>query len=487
VTAMTRTLNRLATAAGLMVVLPTLGYAQGGNSVSDGLAVARALQDAFRRVIESVQPAVVGIQRISRVAAPAEPPGDEPTVGTPQPGDGSRLALSMGAGFIADPSGWILTCAPVVENGQKIEVVLGDGTSLVVKEIYYDRVSGVAALKVEPGGTKLAALSLYDSGPAELGQWAIAVGPVWAEGECAGVGTVTCPSVRLLQAGRGTLRTTTTVMVASIDPDAAGIGAPVVDLDGRVIGILHKVEQDPEHRAEPGGATAIPSAQLKAVFEHIRAGGAVKRAWFGIGLQSIAPEILADLGAAKGGIYVSAVKPGGPADKGGMKVGDIMVALTVLDGKQAKPVDLRKHADLTAATEWAAPGTHVRVDIVRDGQPGMVEVVLGTFPEVPLAGGEAGSEGPDLGVTVVDPGKEAIDAMGVRGGALVSDVDPSGLGHLLGIRKGDLIVRVGTKVCRSASDFEEAIAALRGKPRVTIELRRAEPDVVASYVVSGSL
>jgi S1-C subfamily serine protease len=230
-------------------------------------------------------------------------------------------------------------------------------------------------------------------------------------------------------------------MVASINPDAAGIGAPVVDLDGRVIGIVHKVEQDPEHRIEPGGATAIPGAQLRAVFEHIRAGGAVKRAWFGMGLQSIAPEILADLGAPEGGIYVSAVKSGGPADAAGMKVGDIMVSLTVLGGKQEKPITLRRHVDLTAATEWAEPGTRVRVDIVRDGRPAQ----------------------------------------------LVSEVDPSGLGHLLGIREGDLIVRVSRKACRSAADFEEAIAALRGKPRVTIELRRAEPDVVASYVVSGSL
>jgi len=484
---MARAISRLATAVGIILMLPALGYAQGGNSVTDGLSLARALQDAFGKVVASVQPAVVGIQRISRMSAPPRDPGDQPSADPSAPGERPVLELSMGAGFIADPSGWILTCASVVENGQKIEVVLGDGSSLQVKEIYYDRMSGVAALKVEPGKAALAALPIYDRGPASLGQWAIAVGPVWSEGESAAVGTVTCPSLRLFQAGRGTLRTATTVMVASINPDAAGIGAPVVDLDGRVIGIVHKVEQDPEHRIEPGGATAIPGAQLRAVFEHIRAGGAVKRAWFGMGLQSIAPEILADLGAPEGGIYVSAVKSGGPADAAGMKVGDIMVSLTVLGGKQEKPITLRRHVDLTAATEWAEPGTRVRVDIVRDGRPAQLEIALGTFPEMPLSGGEANPDGPDLGVTVVDPDQATLDALGARGGALVSEVDPSGLGHLLGIREGDLIVRVSRKACRSAADFEEAIAALRGKPRVTIELRRAEPDVVASYVVSGSL
>ena len=359
---------------------------------------------------------------------------------------------SLGSGFIIDKAGYIVTNNHVVENTDQIKVILKDNKEYEAKIIGTDKNTDLALIKIN-ADEKLTALDLGNSDDLKVGEWVMAIGNPFGLGHTVTAGIVSAKG-RVIGSGPydDFIQTDT-----SINPGNSG--GPLLDLDGRVVGINTAIIQNGQ-----GIGFAIPSNMAKNIISQLKAHGNVTRGWLGVSIQAINEEIAAYYGLKSNkGALVMEVFPGDPADKAGIKAKDIIVQV---DGK-----DVEDSRDLTAIVADIDVNQKVRVKIIRDGKEKIVDVKIAKRDDKDLAsGGSAVEKGSNLGLTLMEITPEVRKRLNLKNvqGLLVTKVEPGGKAAKAGLARGDLIDEVNRTPVRTGEDFDRIINGVKKGGTITL-------------------
>ena len=344
--------------SGLQVV--ELRQATSSSSVS---ARAASYSDAVRKAV----PAVVNIFTSKEIKTPRHPFLDDPLF---RHFFGDRLeeepqrAISLGSGVIVSSKGYILTNHHVVEAADEIEVALGDGKKLKAKAVGSDPETDIAVLQVEGGVVQ--AITFGDADALRVGDVVLAIGNPFGFGQ-----TVTMGIVSAL--GRNQLGINT--FENFIQTDAAinpgNSGAALIDTAGNLVGINTAIYSS--SGVSLGIGFAIPASSAKNIMEQIIQTGGVTRGWIGVEAREITPEMGESfrLGTTTG-VLIEGVLRGGPAERAGLKPGDVLIAI---EGKPIK--DPNSMLNLVAAL---VPGKPASVRLRRDNKDVDLQVAVGKRP-----------------------------------------------------------------------------------------------------------
>jgi Do/DeqQ family serine protease len=389
--------------------------------VQASTAEARRLSEGFVAVADRVSPTVVQIDVTARsdkadVLARffGHGTGDEP------------VARAMGSGVILTSDGAILTNNHVVEEALTLNVRLRDGRYLPARLIGRDPATDLAVLKVDASG--LPAAKFADSDAARVGEWVVAIGSPFGLGYTVTAGVLSAK-------GRGGIGMNAIEDYlqtdASINPGNSG--GPLCNLAGEVLGINTMIVGRGQ-----GIGFAVPSTMAQTVATQILKTGKVSRAWLGVGVQDVTPELAAGLklGPAMGAL-VNSVAPDGPALRANIRPGDVIVGvagLTVRDGHE-----------LVRETISQPVGQPLSLEIVRAGNHYATQVTLTERPEkavdpIPAQTQVAPHQGLGLVVRDLAPSQVAQLGMGDRVLPIVTQVSAGSIADREGLRVGDVIV-----------------------------------------------
>ena len=286
----------------------------------------------------------------------------EITVTTQAPADGpmgSGTAQAQGSGFVYDSSGHVITNAHVVDGAESAKVRFADGKTYDATVVGVDASTDLAVLKVEAPSSALHPLELADSSQAAVGDVVVAIGSPFGLENSVTTGIVSALG-RSMKAPNGY------TITGSIQTDAAinhgNSGGPLLDLDGKVVGVNARIES--ESGGNDGVGFAIPSSTVKSIVAQILEDGSVQHAYLGVSVTAAAD------GTA--GAQLAEVRSGTPAAEAGLQAGDV---LTAVDGDAVSSA-----AALQSAIDARKPGDRVILDYLRDGAHRTVTVTLGTRP-----------------------------------------------------------------------------------------------------------
>lgn len=362
----------------------------------------------------------------------------------------------LGSGFVISSDGYIVTNNHVVENAAEIKVVMADKKQYRAKLIGSDKKTDIALLKVEPEGS-LPAAHFGDSDALRVGDWVIAIGNPFGFGHTVTAGIVSAKG-RIIGAGPYDDFIQTD---ASINPGNSG--GPLFNLRGEVVGINTAIVA-----LAQGIGFAIPMNMARRLIEQLRESGTVKRGFMGVVLQDLTPELAKQFGLKEPkGALVADVEEGSPADKGGLRRGDIVLEF---EGKAVE--DRHDLARMVAATEV---GKVARLRVRRGADLHELKVQVTRFPEERLTSAREVEK--TLGLTVQDLTPELAKRLDVPtdSGVLVSAVEPQSPAARAGIRRGDLILEVNRRPVQSVDAFTKAFS--RGKEDHLVLIQRGRNKI----------
>ncbi|MDZ7290182.1 MAG: DegQ family serine endoprotease [candidate division KSB1 bacterium] len=394
--------------------------------------------------------------------------------GTP-PGGGERQRVrNLGSGVIVSNDGYILTNNHVVQNADRVTVMLSNQKKYTAKVIGTDPQTDVAVIKIEARNLPVATLGNSDD--VRVGQWVIAVGNPFQLLHTVTAGIISAKgrsSVGLAQY-EDFIQTD-----ASINPGNSG-GA-LADLDGNVIGINTAISSP--SGGNVGIGFAIPINMAKKVMEELTSKGKVTRGYLALVPQDLDENMAKALKLkSTDGALVGDVTPDGPADKAGIKRGDI---ITSFNGKKvANSTQLR---NMVAEAE---PGSSAKVGVLRDGRDMEITVVLGERPD---DGGRRRTRGeqPDeqtskkLGLSVQTLTPELAQQFGYRNerGVIVANVESGSPADDAGLRRGDLIKEANRVEVRNVREFNQVIQDLGSGDTVAVLVRRGQNTFYAAIQI----
>ena len=410
---------------------------------------------SYAGVVEQVTPAVVTIRSERRVRNISQelPEGLREFFGD-QFGQGrrgrqmpERREGGLGSGVIVRPDGYILTNHHVVDGAEQVNVELTDGRSFKAKVVGSDQPSDLAVVKVE--GTNLQTLTLGDSDAVRIGDVVLAVGNPLGVGQTVTMGIVSAK-------GRATARGGDATFEDFIQTDApinqGNSGGALVSTGGQLIGINSQI------LTPTGGSIgigfAIPANMAKNVMTQLIEHGKVHRSMIGVTTQPVTSDIASSLGLAQvRGALVNSVVTGSPAEKAGLRRGDV---ITAINGES-----IRTGNDLRNEVSQLLPGTATRLSIVRDGKEQTVNVTVAERePATDEPEGRQGSANPTgFGMTVGPLTRDQARELGtsVTSGVVVVEVQSGGRAADAGLRSGDVIVEVDRKPVNDAGGLSAAL------------------------------
>jgi serine protease Do len=362
----------------------------------------------------------------------------------------------LGSGFIISDDGYVITNNHVIENAQDIEVIPEGGERYKAKVVGRDPKTDLALLKIEPK-EKLHPAVLGDSDKLRIGDWVIAIGNPFGLGHTITAGIVSAKG-RVLGLGRYDDFIQTD---APINPGNSG--GPLFDLNGNVVGVNTAIVAGGQ-----GIGFAIPVNMVKNVISQLKEHGKVVRGWLGVMAQEITPDIAESLRLKDTkGALIADVARGGPAEKAGIKRGDVIIEV---DGHKVGKV-----ADLTSTIAATPPGKRVELKVVRDGEEKTISVSLGELRE---EGQEARQEEAEenLGLTVEEITPEIAERfnLGENKGVVVTDVKDGSLGDEAGFKQGDIILEINGVAIDNIQKYRDEVEKLKsGKPALFL-IRRGD-------------
>jgi serine protease Do len=371
---------------------------------------------------------------------------------------GPQRQRSLGSGFIIDSDGSILTNNHVVENASKIVVKLSDDQEYEAKVIGRDPKTDIAVIKVN-AKTPLTTANFGDSDTLEVGEWVVAIGNPFGLDSTVTSGIVSAKGRHIGQGPYDNFIQTD----ASINPGNSG--GPLLNLRGEVVGINTAIFS--RTGGNIGIGFAIPINLVKELLPQLRGKGKVVRGYLGVLIQKVTPEIAESLGMEKSqGALVANISKDGPAEKAGVKVGDVIVEF---DGKEVKD-----SGDLPIIVARTPVDKKVRMKVLRDKKETVLNVAVGELKdeEVVATAPEKG----ELGLTVQRLTPQMAESMGLERveGVVVTAVEPASAADEAGIRRGDVIVEVDRKAVRSIDDYKKAVAGVRKGRGVLFLVRRGD-------------
>jgi serine protease Do len=465
-------------------VLVTAGSALSQNRAD----AAKELSKAFSTTAKAAMPAVVSI-KVEKAVQVNPMAGSDNPFGLNDPFNqfnddflrrffGGRMPQQQspqkytergqGSGFIISEDGYILTNNHVVGDVDKMTVELKDGRKFTnAKLIGTDPDSEVALIKIE--GNNFPVLPLGDSDKIEIGDWVIAIGNPFGLNETVTVGVISAVgrSNMHIAAYEDFIQTD-----AAINPGNSG--GPLINLDGKVIGINTAIVS--QSGGYMGIGFAIPVNMARTIADQLKSGGKVSRGYLGVYGQDITPDVAELMGMKdSGGVVVSQVEKGGPADKAGLKSRDVILEM---NGKKVQSYDAFRNEIATMK-----PGSSVRVAGLRDGKALELTITLGERPAA-AAQAQKPAEEPEryLGLQVQDLTKELADQLGYEPGegVVVTAVQQGGPAADEGIQRGDLILSVNNRNVNSAKEFGKAVNEARKAGKVLLLIKRGD---VSQFVV----
>jgi len=374
--------------------------------------------------------------------------------------------MAQGSGFIISKDGYILTNNHVVRNTDSIRVKLADGREFKANVVGADPQTDVAVIKIN--GKNLPVLPLGDSDKLEVGEWVIAIGNPFGLSHTVTVGVVSA---------KGRSRIGINDYEDFIQTDAAinpgNSGGPLVNIHGEAVGINTAIYS--KSGGYMGIGFAIPINMAKAVKDQILKKGKVTRGWLGVVIQDIDEDLAQSFGLKNtGGALISEVSEGSPADKAGLKQGDIILRL---NGKKVDNVgELRNKIALTA------PGTKVTIEVLREKRHKVFNVTIGEQPAYRSMGMMSQHKIlRKLGFVVQELTPDLAQQFGYREGqgVLVTEVEPGSPASRLGIRPGNLIEEVNRKRIHNMGEF---LRTLRMSEKTKIVLLRIRDGEFSRYV-----
>lgn len=446
--------------------------ALGGTTNPNAPAIA---QNSYADVVARVAPAVVTVRSERRVRAGSQFPFiDDPFFrdffgdrfrnrqGEPQ----ERRQRGLGSGVIVSADGYILTNHHVVDGAEDIRVELTDNRTFPAKVVGSDPPSDLAVLKID--ASALPVLPLGDSDRVRVGDVVLAVGNPLGVGQTVTMGIISAKG-RSTGLSDGSFED---FLQTDAPINQGNSGGALVNTNGELVGINSQI-------LSPSGGNigigfAIPANMAKSVMDQLVKGGKVRRGMLGVTIQAVTSDLAASLGLSDvRGALVSSVQAGGPAERAGIKRGDVIVGFN-----GAPVIDSNSLRNMVARTQ---PGTEVTLTISRDNREQQVRVTLGELPvEKSRATEDGGGPAADtgkLGIRV-EPLTPALSSRlnlpaGTQG-LVVMDVDPVGPAADAGIREGDVIEEVNHQPVRTVPDLQGAIERSGTRPALFLINRRGD-------------
>ena len=377
-------------------------------------------------------------------------------------GEPSRRAQSLGSGFIIDAAGIVVTNNHVIENADEISVILANDESFKAKVIGRDAKTDIAVLQIDPGDSKLTAVSFGNSDGLRVGDWVMAIGNPFGLGGTVTAGIV---SARGRDIGSGPYDD---FIQTDASINRGNSGGPLFNLDGEVIGINTAIF------SQTGGSVGIGfaiSANLATqVVGQLQDYGRTRRGWLGVFIQEVTEDIADSLGldSAKGALIAS-VTEAGPADEAGLQAGDVIIRF---DGK-----DVVKSRDLPRIVAETPVETTVDVEVVRGGERKTLSVTLGELEQAENGGLLSRTQTKEktndtrienIGLTVAPLTEELAEKFDLdtgETGIVVVDVTDGSPAADKGVQPGDIIRRLNQSAITSVDKLIEGIASAKKEGR----------------------
>ena len=436
---------------------------------------------AFTSVVKKVMPAVVHIRVEKTVKNTGGFDGDDDFYNNPffqqffgpqfrqQPRQFKQQG--QGSGFIISKDGEILTNNHVVEGADSITVILSDKQQVKAKLIGADPETDIALLKIDDGDN-LPVVPLGDSDALEVGEWVIAIGNPFGLSQTVTVGVVSA---------KGRNQVGINDYENFIQTDAAinpgNSGGPLLNIHGEVIGINSALYT--KTGGYMGIGFAIPINMVKTVEAQLNAKGKVTRGWVGVAIQNVDENLAKSFNLKKAeGILISEVQHGSPAEKAGLKQGDVILRLnnTPLDDAN----DLRNQISLLS------PGSKAGLQIIRDGKTQDIEITIGEQPAnfSKLAkGGSADTTGLNqFGLSMQNLSPELAERFGYKQdqGVIIKGVEPGSTAALAGLKPGLLIEEVNRQRVHTLQELDTVLRNSKTSKRVLLRVQNGE---FSQYVV----
>lgn len=463
-----------------LVSLSSFSFSQKKISQDNPLA---NLQEMFVSVVEKLEPSVVSISttRTVRVRHPFFDDrefrdffGDffDRFFDIPRR-DRKYEQRGLGSGFVIDPQGYVLTNEHVVSQADEISVNFPDGREFKGKVVGSDTTLDIAVIKLEIKDEKIPVAVLGNSDKVRVGEWAIAIGNpfAWQMGTSDRKSKKIQPTVTVgvISALGRSVQVSNRVYEDLIQTDApinpGNSGGPLCNIYGEVIGINTAI-------LSPAGGNigigfAIPINKAKEILQDLIDKGKVTRGYLGVMIQDITDEMVKHFGlASSDGALISDVLPGGPADKAGLKVGDVIIKF---DGKKiVSASELRK---TVAKTQ---PNKKVKITIIRDKEEKTFDVITGERPqEIP---DEDISAWRGLTVREITPEVAKHFRLKDTTGVVVVAIEDKSPAQKAGLREGDVIVEIivdgNREKINDISDWQRVISKIKKEESVTILIRK---------------
>jgi len=450
---------------------------------------------SFSGIVNRVEPAVVNIattqvidrkqQFKHRGQGNQDDPGEDFFFhffdGQPGAGPQQQAERSLGSGVILDKNGYILTNNHVVDQATKIQVQLnGDTTKYTARVIGTDEDTDLAVIKID-AGKELPFAKLGNSDGVQVGDWVLAIGSPFGLNATVTAGIISAKD----RSGMGRQFQRFLQTDAAINPGNSG--GPLVDMAGQVVGINTAILTG--GRGYEGVGFAMPSSTAINVYDQIVKNGRVTRGSIGVQFQEELGTnqiTLKSLGAPHG-VVIEAVEPGSPAEKAGLKGGDV---ISSVNGTAVKTGN-----DLVNPIAAAPIGSKVKITYYRDKQSHDTTATVEDRTRVfPNAAGRA-SNAPDddsapaeFGLRVESLTPDKAQRVGLEGqkGVLVSEVEPTSFADDVGFTAGDIISEVNGQSVVSVDDYRKAISKLKAGDNVVFKvLRRSPTDRVMTVFLPG--
>jgi Do/DeqQ family serine protease len=411
-------------------------------------------QKAFTTVAAKVTPCVVNISTVSRkkIVQPffEMSPFFEDFFGTPQ----FKRDKSLGSGFIISKDGYIVTNDHVVRDAESVQVKLSNNKVYDAKVIGGDQKTDIAVIKINAADLPVAVLG--DSEKLEVGQWAIAIGNPFGLERSMTVGVISAT-------GRTNMGIETYENFiqtdASINPGNSGA---LLNIHGEVIGINTAIVA-----AGQGIGFAIPITMAKPIVTQLLQKGSVSRGYMGVTIQPVTEELAHSFGLKQAkGALVNDILKGAPADKAGVRQGDVIVAFN--------GTDVKDPSHLQRLVAEVGNGKTVKVKVFRDGKDVELSMTLFSAEAAPKQRRESDGDGGQSGQTdllglVVDDAEQ--------GGVVVVDIAGGGIAAEAGIRRGDVIVSINRKKVSNSGEYQRIVQQAGHGSSMTILVRRGNASI----------
>jgi serine protease Do len=375
-----------------------------------------------------------------------------------------RMVSSLGSGFIVDgKEGVIVTNNHVIDGAEEIQVNLHDGTKLKAELIGKDTKTDIALLKVK-SQKELKAVKFGSSSGIRVGDWVMAIGNPFGLGGTVTVGIISAKA-RNINSGPydDYLQTDASI-------NKGNSGGPLFNMDGEVVGVNTAI-------ISPTGGSigigfAVPADTVQPVVEQLRQFGEVRRGWLGVKIQTVTEEMAGTLGIPENtGALVAAVTPDGPAAKGGIESGDVIVRFD-----QEDVATMRTLLRLVAR---APIDKLVDVEVLRKGQKKTLKVTVGRLSEDEEVRSELGRDAPPtspetvvLGLKLSALTDELRSKYGIGAevkGAIVNEVDPKSPAAEK-IKAGDVIVQAANEPVSDPRDIAKRVESVKKSSRKSVML-----------------